>query len=198
MANRQYKKGLPFRDATLYIIACEGEKREKEYFEYIASLSQRIKIKILFENQDKGKSAPKWLLDRATSYCEDIGLNSSDELWLVMDVDRWSRDVFRQIEQACKDNHWNIAISNPCFEVWLYAHLSNPDECTGTTCKQIKRELDNLQKGGYKVDVFIHKIKDAIQNCKNNDNHATHFMPEPKGSKMYKLAEKLIKVIDSK
>ena len=35
--NRGYKKGEPFRDARLFVIACEGEKREKEYFEALVS-----------------------------------------------------------------------------------------------------------------------------------------------------------------
>lgn len=39
--NRGYKRGEPFRDARLFLIACEGAVREKEYFERLGHGSQR-------------------------------------------------------------------------------------------------------------------------------------------------------------
>ena len=100
--NRGYKRGEPHRDATLFVIACEGAVREKEYFEHLGYESSRIRIKVLKQG-DQHKSAPKWVLDCAAKYQSDIGLSNDDQLWLVMDVDHWQEDHLRDINQACID-----------------------------------------------------------------------------------------------
>ena len=41
---REYKKKAPFRDATLFVIVCEGQKRESDYFDFFDRLSSRIKV----------------------------------------------------------------------------------------------------------------------------------------------------------
>jgi len=127
--NREYKKGEPFRDSRLFVIACEGEKREKEYFLFFAKDNQRIKVRILAsEGEHKGKSSPKWVFERAANFETEFGLNEYDQLWLVIDIDRWSTNEIRAIGQQCiEKDKWNIAISNPCFEVWLILHIKDID-----------------------------------------------------------------------
>lgn len=117
--NRPYKRGKPHRDAQLFVIACEGAKREKEYFETLVFGSQKVKVQILAPiGEEHGKSAPKWVLNRAAKYVEEFGLNKYDQLWLVMDFDRYDVNILREIANICDEHeNWNIAYSNPCFEV---------------------------------------------------------------------------------
>lgn len=42
--NRSYKKGAPFRNASLCVIICEGAKRKPQYFELLAEDSKKRKI----------------------------------------------------------------------------------------------------------------------------------------------------------
>ncbi len=118
------------------------------------------------------KSTPKWLLDRAIKYIEKEGLIDEEELWFVMDIDRWEIEQIREIAELCKNNtNWHIAISNPCFEVWLYFHKSPtiPDEVK-QSCKKAKIKLATLTKNGYNKDEYIIKIADAIKNAKDSDS----------------------------
>src|ERR1700748_2604146 len=129
---RGYKRETPIelvRDYKLFAIACEGGKREPEYFKVFRFLSKKIAVDVIEEivNEDEAlsinpnKSAPKWVLNRALRYIEKEGLSDEDELWFVMDVDRWKVDQLREIANYCDQySNWHIVLSNPCFEVWLY------------------------------------------------------------------------------
>jgi hypothetical protein len=190
--NRPYKKGEPFKDATFLIIACEGAIREKVYFESLAHRKQKVKIKVLApEKEDAGHSAPNWILDRAITFTQEIGANQFDSLWFVLDTDNWKREILEEIKDECKEN-WFIALSNPCFEAWLIMHYLNPNEIESTTCKGLKRELNSKVLGGYKVEVALRNVSQAIDRAKSVDK-TTHFIPLPKTTKVYSVVDQIIK-----
>lgn len=192
--NRGYKKGEPFRDARLFVLACEGAKREKEYFEALAQDNRRVKIKILASDGDEhGKSSPKWVMSRAAEYEEEFGLSKYDQLWLVMDTDRWEEAELRKVIAHCqKSPSWYIALSNPCFEVWLYQHQSDLPKEPIQSCAKLKKAIHEMVKGGYKVEVFIQEIEDAIKRASAADDHPGHDMPEKMTTKVYLLAESIL------
>lgn len=191
--NRGYKRGEPYRDATLFVIACEGAVREKEYFEHLGEYTSRIRVKVL-ENTG-GNSAPKWVLDSAARYISETGLSAADQLWFVMDVDRWPDDQLRTIHEACeKSSNWFLALSNPCFEVWLYLHIDDIQNSTSQSCKDLKGELPNKIKGGYNKETFVPLIRQAYNRSRALDNNA-HFMPESMRTKMHLLAGAMFTVI---
>lgn len=192
--NRAYKRGEPHRDSRLFVIICEGEKREREYFYEVHRRSQKVRIKVI-ENEDDAewKSAPKWLLDKAVGYVEEFGLNESDFLWFVIDVDNWGFDQIHALADQCNKNHnWNISISNPCFEVWLFMHIDDIGNSKSTTCKEFKSELVEITKGeGYNVEKFVSLIMTASQRAEMGDSNKNHYMPEVNESKLYTLANQL-------
>lgn len=192
--NRAYKKGEPFRDSRLFVIACEGEKREKEYFLFLAKGNRRIKIKLLApENEQKGKSAPKWVLDRAINFESEFGLNEYDQLWLVLDVDRWPLKHIRDIGKQCVEkDKWNIAISNPCFEVWLIMHIKSVSQKPQMNCSDLKTELHSLVDGGYRVENFVPLIERAIERAKDSESDSNYFFPGSMETKVHHLASEIL------
>ncbi len=192
------------RDYKLFALAVEGRKTEYGYFKLL-ELSSRIKIDIIGhpdEEEELGSanvmdSAPKYLLDRAVEYVERMGLIDSDELWFVLDTDRWTREQLNQLYQACADrSNWHIAVSNPCFEVWLYYHLKNvkPDP-SWVEARDFKRKLPDLISGGYDATQFIKLIREALVNARNNDSNLGHYLPMLGETKVHLLAEALLKHI---
>ncbi|MBI2417842.1 MAG: RloB domain-containing protein [Ignavibacteriales bacterium] len=188
------------RDYKLFVIACEGAKREREYFEFFERISDKIKVDVIDEitqGKENFDSAPVWVLDRAVKYVDKLGLSDEDELWFVMDIDRWKPDQLREIYMDCeKTKNWNLALSNPCFEVWLYFHKKK--EFSGLTkmiCKEIKHQLSTLESGGYSPEKFIPDVFHAIQNAKESDSNPGHYSPEILQTKVYHLAEALLKKI---
>jgi len=205
---RGYKRDTPIelvRDYKLFAIACEGSKREPCYFNLFQYISCKIKVDVIEDKVSNiemqriydTNSAPKWVLDRAVRYIEKEGLLDEDELWFVMDVDRWTENQLREIAHYCEQKtNWNIVLSNPCFEVWLYFHKkANIRNSKSSDCSQFKFEISKFEKGGYHPYKFIYYLKDAISNSKAADSHPEHFMPSFKETKVYQLAEALITTI---
>ena len=192
--NRGYKRGEPHRDARLFVIICEGAKREKAYFEFFQQFSQRIKIRVL--PPQNNASAPNHFLPRAQEYEETIGLSTNDSLWFVSDRDRWEERVLRDIATTCDErDNWQLAISNPCFEVWLFLHLQDMTKTQAGSPKEFKRALDALLPSGYQVAVFAPRIEEAIQRAKANDTNPDHFMPNHRETKLHLLAEQMLEYL---
>jgi hypothetical protein len=208
---RGYKRESPIelvRDYKLFAIACEGGKREPDYFKLFRFLSKKIAVDIIEDvvSEDEAltlnpnKSAPKWVLDRAIKYIEKEGLSDEDELWFVMDIDRWSVAQLREISSYCDQfPNWNIVLSNPCFEVWLYFHKkSDINLSSSISCNDFKNEISTFEKGGYHPLKFLPLLPIAIANAKNADADKNYFFPNLKVSKVYQLGESVIKIIGQK
>lgn len=201
---RETPKNL-LRDYKLFAIACEGGKKEPQYFKLFEYLSDRIKVDIIEDkvldeelfHKFETKSAPKWVLDRAVSYIDQEGLIDEDELWFVMDIDNWSAEQLHKIVNYCKEQkNWNIVLSNPCFEVWLYLHKNKDfDSSVSHTCKDFKLEVSELDKGGYNPLNYITLIKEASNNAKLIDTDLNSDFPEKNNSKLYKLIDSVFEFI---
>jgi len=103
------------RDTRLIIIAAEGEKTEKQYFSVFQSL--RVQVKVL--HTEEGLSAPKHVFARLNEYRRAYDLKGDDQLWLVIDVDHWPQEMLSEIAAGSVQKRFGLAVSNPCFEVWL-------------------------------------------------------------------------------
>ena len=193
------------RDSKLFAIACEGGEREPNYFSLLEDkkTSSRIKLHIIKDEENTNekyetKSAPKWVLERALKYFEKYGLKDKDELWFVMDIDKWEVSQLKEIHNHCKNKpNWHIILSNPCFEVWLYLHqqtnILNSDQ---TTCKLLKKQLSELNNNeAYNCEKYMYYFLDAIKNAKKLDKNPTNFFPEKATTKVYQLAEAVMKIV---
>jgi hypothetical protein len=205
---RGYKRETPealLRDYKLFAIACEGGKREPEYFNLLRFISRRVSVDIIqdvvsdeeMETTHQNKSAPRWVLDRAMRYIEKEGLSDEDELWFVLDKDRWSDEQLREIFEYCQQKtNWNIVISHPCFEVWLYFHKKKEIDNSGlSSCNDFKRDLSTFFSGGYHPLKFIGHIVQAAANARESDTDKEHFLPAPYRTKLYLLAESVMSFV---
>ena len=202
---RGYDREVPaelVRDYKLFAIACEGGKREPQYFGIFRYLSPRLAIDVIEDvvtDEEMAiihthKSAPRWVLDRAMRYIEKEGLASEDELWFVLDKDRWSDRQLREIQEYCAQQaNWHVAISNPCFEVWLYFHFkADIDISKSVSCNDFKHEISTFDSAGYHPLKYIPRIQEATLNAENADSHIGYFMPGFKETKMYELAKRVM------
>ena len=81
-----------------------------------------IKIELL-ERIDTN-SSPSWVLSLLEEYKDVYGVNPEDRLWMIIDRDihNNSEMAINQVINDCKKNGFKIAITNPCFELWLLLH----------------------------------------------------------------------------
>ncbi len=205
---RGYSREIPVeleRDYKLFAIACEGSRREPEYFKVFQHISRKIKVDLIedvvsdaeMQVKHQQKSAPQWVLDRAVKYIDKEGLLDEDDLWFVMDIDRWTEEQIRTIAHYCETYpNWHIVLSNPCFEVWLYFHKkATMATSTSNSCNDFKHEISTLEKGGYHPLKFIADLPQAIINSKRADSNEGHFLPGLKETKVYLLGEAIMEII---
>jgi hypothetical protein len=102
------------------LIVCEGEKTEPNYFDDVRRYFhvQREFCIVIGRCGD-----PRSVVQRAKR--EKIAAESIDEpfdeIWVVFD-----RDDVAGVENAiqmARDNDFNVAFSNPCFELWYLLHF---------------------------------------------------------------------------
>ncbi|NJN78236.1 MAG: RloB domain-containing protein [Saprospiraceae bacterium] len=84
-----------------------------------------------------------------------------------------------------------MALSNPCFEVWLYGHIGNPKDLEIKTAKAFKTQIHKDYNGGYDAVIFTKLIANAIKIAKNNDSNVNSDFPKLQETKVYRLAESI-------
>jgi hypothetical protein len=170
ITNRLFTKQEPTKDAKLYIIYCEGKKREDHYFNYFSEISSKIRFEIVPPDHH-GNNSPLGLYETA-----NIDLNSenpkyelleNDEVWFVIDTDAWEETI-TQLREKCVEMNWFVVQSNPCFEVWLYYHCHDKCPDVPMTSKEWKNFVNENIRGGFNSKKHPIKIQDAILNSEKN------------------------------
>ncbi len=114
---------------------------------------------------------------------------------MIIDRDAWPEKELDDTCRAAHDSGFNIALSNPCFEIWLYLHFRDP--CFFNDRHDCQRRLADVlpgytpeKKGKYDVDALLPGVTDAIRRAKGLDQKPDDLWPRDHGSRVYKLVEK--------
>jgi hypothetical protein len=187
--NREYKKGKPHRDARLFVIVAEGE-REDDYFDYFNERNSRIRV--LTIRREQNTSAPKHFVSRLKK-AEDSGdytPEQTDIIWFVCDTDRWGSQL-NDLKADCDERpNWNLAISNPCFEVWLHFHAGSVG-LIKASCNELKTSLPKTRLGSFNASLYGQQIETAIFHAEKADTAPTSGFPETMQTKVYLLAKEM-------
>jgi hypothetical protein len=120
------RRRRPFRPPRpRFLIVCEGTQTEPGYFREIRHLEQSI---IELELSPGGE--PKALVERAvekkktaerTAKSQQDENHCYDQVWCVFDIDE--HRLVPEAKQQARENGIELAVSNPCFELWALLHF---------------------------------------------------------------------------
>jgi hypothetical protein len=114
------------RDDRLFIIACDDTYAPKQYFEFFRIT--RVQVHVVPTTD--GTSAAQHVLDRLLA----IDHESDDELWMVLDTDHCIKDAhvgnFLETIDHARQRGVKIALTRPCFELWLLLHHADESAVT--------------------------------------------------------------------
>jgi hypothetical protein len=141
-----------FRDDRLFIIACDDTYAPKQYFDFFRM--PRIQVKVVETPKEETTSHAIYVLSRLLEYKEKHEVDEDDELWMLLDTDHCikkghKRKFIRAIKDA-KEQGIKVALSRPCFEVWLLLH--HVDESIVTSLQNAAKTeiaLNNALNGEY-------------------------------------------------
>ena len=184
--NRERRSGrrTPFREPKLkMLIVCEGANTEKQYFEQFAKFHRNSLVEVIVEG---GKGVPLTVVRAAKERKEKAisdAKRKDDEflkyqwVWCVFDVDNHPNVPEARIMAA--DNGIELAISNPCFELWLLLHHR---DCPGELHRHAAQTMLKDHVAGYDKHVNFDDYTDgyhkAVQRAKSLDQLAES-MGEP-------------------
>ena len=123
---KDFKRLEGIRSSRLVVIAAEGRDTENIYFEALKNQleSTKVHIEVLHRNNDE--SSPMHVLEQIRSFSLEYNIEDDDQLWVVVDKDRWPVKMLSSVARFCKQNeNYRFCVSNPCFELWLLLHMED-------------------------------------------------------------------------
>jgi hypothetical protein len=173
----------------MIVLAAEGECTEEQYFKPL----RRAHIDIEILVTDHGYSAPQYVEERMNSFITTNQGLIGGEFWLVMDVDHW-----HQLADVCQRAHekgYQTAVSNPCFELWLWLHLADVDTSLDSCTKleaALKTYPGGYNKSNLQVDRFHPNIAVAMKRAENLLGNGSYPIPEFPGTHVPRLMERIL------
>lgn len=152
-----------------YLIVCEGQQTEPNYFEEIKNLinaqyAHRVEVKQI-EIDIRGESTNTlFLLERAKQHIDELW-GQVTQVWLVYDKDDFPKDRFDttqyEAERLSKDGDvsFNVAWSNQCIEYWFLLHFEylQADIRREDYIRKLDKYFEELGLGAYRKnrpDIF--------------------------------------------
>lgn len=109
------------------LVLCEGTVTEREYLDGFKTWCRNPRVRVEY---GPSGATPRTLVREAKARkraAEDEASRERDdnlaydEVWCVFDVDE--HPEIGDARQMARDNGIELAVSNPCFELWLLLHL---------------------------------------------------------------------------
>lgn len=184
------------RDTSLVVIASEDHYAVRQYFDFFRS--PRIQFRVL-ETSD-GQSSPQHVLNRLSEYMEEYEMAEGDQLWLVLDTDHWIEAGhianLTKVVRESKQKGIEVAISNPCFDLWLLLHFAEfptePELACDTVGQKIRDTVGSYNKTKvYNLPITIDAVVEAISRAKANFD-AAQVIPTKLQTAVFLLLDDLV------
>ena len=134
MRKRDRKRRPARRDSykdskPIILIVTEGKVTEPEYLDGFARAIKNSRVRIKVRG---GVGVPKTIVEFAKEHKREADKRARrekddnlryDEVWCVFDVDKHAN--IPDAKQMARDDGIELAMSNPCFELWLWLHFAD-------------------------------------------------------------------------
>ncbi len=154
---------LPLRQR--FLIICEGEKTEPNYFSSFRAPRSVIKVKSF-------RYSTRQLVEKAVEL-KQIYEEQYDQYWCIFDREEFTAIDFNSAFKIARRHNIKIAYSNEAFELWYLLHFVYLD--TGISRQEYIRRLENKEMLGHKYQKnsnsmyseLVERQSIAIRNASN-------------------------------
>ena len=216
---KDYEKQAPTRDARKIYILCEGKGTEPDYFTFFEGLSSNLELIVIppENGTDPLKLealAKQKFFDENSRY--GIDYVSHDTIWFVIDTDSWEEegkiaplrqfcasindagnDVWKKYNEVKPYAVFNVAQSNPSFEIWLYYHIfpNRPQTSEVEDHLSFKEFVNNKISGGFNFQSDPARLREAIANARQSFASKSDGTPSTFSTEVYHLGEEIYPLV---
>ncbi|WP_316682556.1 RloB family protein [Ralstonia flaminis] len=180
------------------MVACDDRYAPSQYFSFFEI--ERVKVFVV-PTEDGTSSAPH-VLDRLLRF----DLDSDDERWMLLDTDHCIKGShlgsYTEALQRARQAGVKVALSNPCFELWLLLHHVEPQDVAmlkqaSKVEEELKRVLGGYNKTMLKKENFpIETVPVACERARELDTDGNGGdVPLTVTTRVYKLLEALASAV---
>lgn len=185
------------RDDRLFIVASDDSYAPKQYFNFFRL--SRVQVHVVETPLDENRCHAIDVLERL----EAIDHKEEDERWMLLDADHYVNGPhvkeFRRIIKEAKEKGISVALSKPCFELWLLLHHANRAAVTELdNAKSVEKALRDLlgeyNKTCLKREHFpLEAVAKAYLQARDLDKTVKGgVIPQTNTSRVYRLWEAII------
>jgi hypothetical protein len=184
-----------FRDDRLFIVACDDTYAPKQYFSFFNITRVQVYMVPTLDNS----SVAQYVLGRLLQFEHE----EDDELWMLLDTDHCTQyhhlTGFIQAIREAKQRGVHVALSKPCFELWLLLHHVDDEAVVSLpNAKDTEKALRNVL-GAYnkthlkETDYPLDSIRDAcFLAAKLDATVVGGDIPETNTSRVYRLWKAIV------
>ena len=181
-----------FRDDRLFIIACDDRYAPRQYFAFFPN--PRVHVHVI--PTIDGTSTAEKVLTRLLEFEHD----DDDERWMLLDTDHCTEGThltgFRLAMREADQKGIRIALSKPCFELWLLLH--HIDETKVGSLRKAKEveaalkiELGQYNKTKLQARHFpLSSVAEACRRAEKLDPGSE--IPQTNASRVYQLWKAIV------
>jgi hypothetical protein len=121
---------------------CEGKRDESHYVDSLRATLKLSAANLIVESA--GGGSPISIVEAAIARKATFGRKSADaldEAWVLLDTEDVQRSGIKSAVDRATGSGINVAVSNPCFEIWLLVHAK--DLGAHLSAAQAKRLLES-------------------------------------------------------
>ena len=213
---KDYSKKAPSKDSRKIFIICEGKGTEKDYFSFFEGLSSNLELIII--TPEEGTDPIKLMELAKRKFLSETGQHTldyieRDKIWFAIDTDTWEkenkimplREFCSKLNQEFPETYseakrysaWNVAQSNPSFEIWLYYHHYKdvPHREEVESYPSIKSFVNAKISGGFDFQKDPVRLKDAIKNSKKNFHKQENGNPDIFSTEQFLIGEEILSFV---
>src|SRR5262249_54286422 len=169
--NTQRRRPPVRRSHPLVLVVCGAKCTEPQYFRSLRNSLHSRAVDIVLTHKPK---APLQVVEYASAYVKRSN-REFDEIWCVVDVDEFDLEPTVQLARRFGVK---LAVSNPCFELWLLLHFEDSrgrlSQCDAAH-KQVVKYVPGYDKTRLDFGCFERGVADAVQRAKALDPSGGRF-----------------------
>lgn len=208
MKENEYSRKSKLKSKKLapanYLIVCEGKQTEPNYFNGLRKkINEKYgsKVDVLIPSIEiKGTGENTTAIVKYTSKYVNYSNKIYEKVWVVFDKDDYSDEQF---DKAINNCDYNVAWSNPNFELWILSHFKRISRAISKNevLDELEKEFQKNGLGTYRKndkDIFEkisddEKLNRAIKNCEYMEKKNKDIQPSKRNptTMVYKIVQEL-------